>query len=70
MSLRTAKDLLHIKRCGTACYMAPEVWDGNTGPPSDVWGLGVVAYIVTSPVLKEILKEYRLLEVYKTYLIK
>mmetsp|Transcript_38001 Transcript_38001/g.81718 ORF Transcript_38001/g.81718 Transcript_38001/m.81718 type:complete len:425 (+) Transcript_38001:50-1324(+) len=44
----TAKDLLHIKRCGTACYMAPEVWDGNTGPPSDVWSLGVVSYIVTS----------------------
>ena len=22
-SLRTAKKLLHIKRCGTACYMAP-----------------------------------------------
>jgi len=44
----TSKDLLHIKRCGTACYMAPEVWDGNTGPPSDVWSLGVVSYIVTS----------------------
>ncbi|CAK8998421.1 unnamed protein product [Durusdinium trenchii] len=44
----TAKDILHIKRCGTACYMAPEVWDGNTGPPSDVWSLGIVSYIVTS----------------------
>ncbi|CAE7214613.1 Hdac6 [Symbiodinium sp. CCMP2592] len=44
----TARNLLRIKRCGTACYMAPEVWDGNTGPPSDVWGVGVVSYIVTS----------------------
>ncbi|CAE7026317.1 Hdac6 [Symbiodinium natans] len=44
----TAKTLLRIKRCGTAAYMAPEVWDGNTGPPSDVWGVGVVSYIVTS----------------------
>lgn len=44
----TAKDIFHIKRCGTACYMAPEVWDGNTGPPSDVWSLGIVSYIVTS----------------------
>ncbi|CAE7661589.1 CPK16 [Symbiodinium pilosum] len=44
----TAKTLLRIKRCGTACYMAPEVWDGNTGPPSDVWGVGVVSYVVTS----------------------
>eukprot|EP00913_Durusdinium_trenchii_P010096 g9469.t1 len=44
----TPKDILHIKRCGTACYMAPEVWDGNTGPPSDVWSLGIVSYIVTS----------------------
>jgi len=44
----TAKNLLRVKRCGTAAYMAPEVWDGSTGPPSDVWGVGVVSYIVTS----------------------
>ncbi|CAJ1329166.1 unnamed protein product [Effrenium voratum] len=44
----TAKKMLHVKRCGTACYMAPEVWDGHTGPPSDVWSLGVVSFITVS----------------------
>ena len=28
-------------QCGTAWYMAPEVYDDNTGLKSDVWSLGI-----------------------------
>mmetsp|Transcript_19970 Transcript_19970/g.69313 ORF Transcript_19970/g.69313 Transcript_19970/m.69313 type:complete len:427 (-) Transcript_19970:255-1535(-) len=42
----TAAALLPLPRCGTALYMAPETWEGLSGPPSDVWGAGVISYLL------------------------
>lgn len=35
---------------GTPVYMAPESFDGRFGPESDVWGVGVLMYILLSGV--------------------
>jgi len=40
----TELKLLDAKPCGTLLYMAPEVFDGKCGPPSDVWGVGLILY--------------------------
>lgn len=43
-----ASMLLSLPRCGTQIYMAPETWDGRSGPPSDVWACGLVVYLLLS----------------------
>eukprot|EP00931_Biecheleriopsis_adriatica_P063177 TRINITY_DN38223_c0_g2_i1.p1 TRINITY_DN38223_c0_g2~~TRINITY_DN38223_c0_g2_i1.p1 ORF type:complete len:435 (+),score=60.48 TRINITY_DN38223_c0_g2_i1:28-1305(+) len=45
----SASTLVNMRVCvGTKQYMAPEVFDSQCGPPSDVWGAGVVSYLLLS----------------------
>lgn len=43
---KTAYSLFEARRCGTAVYMAPEGWDGYVGPPSDIWAVGVIVFLM------------------------
>jgi len=45
---QTAGELLPLPRCGTQLYMAPEVWQWKSGPPSDVWGAGLIVFLLLS----------------------
>mmetsp|Transcript_4051 Transcript_4051/g.7823 ORF Transcript_4051/g.7823 Transcript_4051/m.7823 type:complete len:453 (+) Transcript_4051:44-1402(+) len=40
------KVLLPLKCSGTKVYIAPETWEGQSGPASDVWGCGLVVYLL------------------------
>jgi len=44
----TAFQLQKVKRAGTGMYMAPESWGGLAGPPSDVFGAGLIAFALLS----------------------
>jgi len=35
-----------VPRGGTPLYMAPEMWQAQCGAPSDIWGIGLVAYLL------------------------
>lgn len=54
---QTAYSLLKLPRVGTAIYLAPETWAGNSGPPSDIWGAGIICHLFLSMELP-----YRLLQ--------
>ena len=36
---------------GTPLYMAPDVINGNYGPPADIWSLGIMLYTLVSGYL-------------------
>ncbi|TRY90328.1 hypothetical protein DNTS_015224 [Danionella cerebrum] len=41
---------------GTVGYMAPEVLKGDfVGPPADIWGIGILSYIMCRPTIKDCL---------------
>jgi len=42
----SASELLPLRPCGTPQYMAPEVWKGVNGAPSDLWGVGIILYLL------------------------
>merc|ERR1712125_82140 len=44
----TAREVYSIPKAGTEIYMAPEVWDGRAGPPSDIWSAGLISYLLLS----------------------
>eukprot|EP00927_Polykrikos_kofoidii_P046783 TRINITY_DN40915_c0_g1_i1.p1 TRINITY_DN40915_c0_g1~~TRINITY_DN40915_c0_g1_i1.p1 ORF type:complete len:706 (-),score=91.97 TRINITY_DN40915_c0_g1_i1:39-2156(-) len=44
---------------GTAATMAPEVWRGDAGPKSDMWGLGCVLYEVLTQKLPYMPDDHR-----------
>ncbi|CAE8590376.1 unnamed protein product [Polarella glacialis] len=42
----TASELLPLRVCGTTQWIAPETWMGTSGPPSDLWGVGLIVHIL------------------------
>jgi len=42
----TVFDMLDLPPAGTELYMAPECYESKAGPPSDVWGVGVVVHML------------------------
>lgn len=34
--------------CGSVSYVSPEVLAGNGGPPSDLWSIGVITFMLLS----------------------
>lgn len=53
----TASVVLPLPPVGTPLYMAPESWEGRTGPPSDIWGVGLIVFLLLALELP-----FRLLE--------
>lgn len=39
------------EKCGTLCYMAPEVWNGSYDKKCDIWSIGVTVYYAFSNAL-------------------
>eukprot|EP00928_Gymnodinium_smaydae_P037008 TRINITY_DN25758_c0_g2_i1.p1 TRINITY_DN25758_c0_g2~~TRINITY_DN25758_c0_g2_i1.p1 ORF type:complete len:471 (+),score=82.88 TRINITY_DN25758_c0_g2_i1:140-1552(+) len=46
-----SKDLMELSPVGTRLYIAPECWAGRCGPQSDVWAVGLSAYLLLSGML-------------------
>lgn len=44
ISEKTEYILVESEQHGTLHWMAPEVWDGKCGAPSDVWGIGLACF--------------------------
>uniref|UniRef100_A0A7S2VMK9 Protein kinase domain-containing protein n=1 Tax=Zooxanthella nutricula TaxID=1333877 RepID=A0A7S2VMK9_9DINO len=40
------RQFIKLPRAGTPVYMAPENWLERCGPPSDIWAVGVVTYVI------------------------
>lgn len=40
----TRKEYEHAENLGSPVYMSPGVLEGNSGPHSDVWSLGIVMF--------------------------
>jgi serine/threonine protein kinase len=40
----SASQLLPLRPCGTTQFVAPETWTGWSGPPSDLWGIGLILH--------------------------
>lgn len=53
LSVLNQNDSVLKTRCGTPNYVAPEVFtsDGYFGPPVDIWGAGVILYVMLRAAL-------------------
>eukprot|EP00443_Scrippsiella_acuminata_P023207 CAMPEP_0115189474 /NCGR_PEP_ID=MMETSP0270-20121206/11534_1 /TAXON_ID=71861 /ORGANISM="Scrippsiella trochoidea, Strain CCMP3099" /LENGTH=408 /DNA_ID=CAMNT_0002602667 /DNA_START=56 /DNA_END=1282 /DNA_ORIENTATION=+ len=44
----SAHDIFAAPFAGTPLYLAPEGWQGHCGPGTDVWGAGLIVYLMLS----------------------